>query len=156
MKASMVLEPQTAVAFSEKQWKRLFKLPNKCSECWDPEYVATVRFGELKLLHYGACEYFMCVPIINAPYARIFVFGTYEVPDLIIDREREAVITALKKHRGFRKLLDEYRAGKLMWAYASEFDNVRDKKYPVFYVILNNSRSPVEIPVVSGKSKARG
>jgi hypothetical protein len=43
-----------------------------------------------------------------------------------------------------------------MWAYASEFDNVRDKKYPVFYVILNNSRSPVEIPVVSGKSKARG
>ncbi len=60
-----VLEPQDAVAFSERQWKNLLKLPSECSECWDPEYVATVRLGELKLLHYGACEYFMCMPIIK-------------------------------------------------------------------------------------------
>ena len=152
----VVLEPYDAVAFSERQWKSLLKLPTKCLECWDPEYVATVRLGELKLLHHGTCEYFMCVSVINAPYARIFVFGTYEVPDLIIDREREAVIGALKRNRSFRKLLDEYRVGKLVWAHASEFDDVRDKKYPVFYVILNNLRSPIEIPVVSEKPKVGG
>jgi hypothetical protein len=156
MKAPIVLEPYNAIAFSERQWRSLLKLPTECSECWDPEYVATVRFGELKLLRYGACEYFMCVPIINAPYARIFVFGTYEVPDLIIDSERKAVIAALKRNRSFRKLLDEYRAGKLMWAYSGEFDDVRDERYPVFYVILNNSRSSIEIPVLSGKPKLGG
>jgi hypothetical protein len=86
-----------AIAFSERQWEKVLKLRKSFPECWDPEYVATVRFGELKLLHHGTCEYFMCVPIINAPYARIFTFGTYEVPDLIIDREKAAVIAALKK-----------------------------------------------------------
>jgi hypothetical protein len=84
------------------------------------------------------------------------VFGTYEVPDLIIDSERKAVIAALKRNRSFRKLLDEYQAGKLMWAYSSEFDDVRKRKYPVFYVILNNSNSPIEIPVLSGKPKLGG
>jgi hypothetical protein len=156
MRRPIVLEPHTAIAFSERQWRNLLKLPAGCSECWDPEYVANVCIGELKLLHYGACEYFMCVPVINSPYARIFVFGTYEVPDLIIDRDKAAVITALKKHRGFRRLLNKYRAGKLMWAYASEFDDVRKRKYPVFYVILNNSNSPVEIPALSGNSKVGG
>jgi hypothetical protein len=136
-----------AIAFSERQWEKVLKLRKSFPECWDPEYVATVRFGELKLLHHGTCEYFMCVPIINAPYARIFTFGTYEVPDLIIDREKAAVIAALKKHRGFRRLLNEYRAGKLMWAYISDFDDVRNEKYPVFYVILNNADSPVELVI---------
>jgi len=138
---------KAAIAFSERQWKKLLKLPTEYPDCWDPEYAATVRLGELKLLHHGTCEYFMCVPIINAPYARIFTFGTYEVPDLIIDKEKAAVISALKKHRGFRRLLDEYRAGKLIWAYAREFDDVRKRKYPVFYVILNNANSPVELIV---------
>jgi len=134
-----------AIAFSERQWKNLLKLPTEYPDCWDSEYVATVRLGGLKLLHHGTCEYFMCVPVINAPYARIFVFGTYEVPDLIIDKEKAAVIAALKKHRGFRRLLNKYKAGKLVWAHASEFDDVRDNEYPVFYVILNNADSPVEL-----------
>jgi len=134
-----------AIAFSERQWEKVLKLRKSFPECWDPEYVATVSLGELKLLHHGTCEYFMCVPVINAPYARIFTFGTYDVPDLIIDEERRAVIAALKKHKGFRRLLNKYRAGKLIWAYASEFDDVRKRKYPVFYVILNNANSPVEL-----------
>ncbi len=95
----------------------------------------------------------------KVPYARIFVFGTYEVTALIIDRERETVITALKRNRSFRRLLrllDKYQAGKLVWAYDSEFDDVRDKKYPVFYVLLNNSKSPIEIPVLSVNSKVGG
>jgi hypothetical protein len=156
MRRQIVLEPQAAIAFSERQWEKVLKLRKSFPECWDPEYVATVSFGEVKLLHHGTCEYFMCVPIINAPYARIFTFGTYEAPDLIIDEERRAVINALKRNRSFRKLLDKYQTGKLMWAYDSEFDDVRKRKYPVFYVILNNSRSSIEIPVLSGKPKVGG
>jgi len=136
-----------AIAFSERQWEKVLKLRKSFPECWDPEYVDTVRLGELKLLHHGTCEYFMCVPIINAPYARIFTFGTYEVPDLIIDKEKASVITALKKHRGFRRLLNKYQAGKLIWAYVSEFNDVREKKFPTFYVVVNTSRSPVELLV---------
>jgi hypothetical protein len=138
---------QAAVAFSERQWVKVLKLRKSFPECWDPEYAATIRFGEVELVHHGTCEYFVCVPIINAPYARILTFGTYEIPDLIIDEEKEAVITALKKHRGFKRLLNEYHAGKLIWAHSSEFDDVREKKFPTFYVVINTSQSPVELVV---------
>jgi len=136
-----------AIAFSERQWEKVLKLRKRFPECWDPEYAAEVRIGELKLLHHGTCEYFMCVPVINAPYARILTFGTYEIPDLIIDKEKEAVISALKRHRGFNRLLNKYHAGKLIWAYASEFDEIRGQKFPTFYVIINTSRFPVELLV---------
>jgi hypothetical protein len=147
LKTKVVLEPRTAIAFSERQWKNLFKLPTKCSECWDPEYVAAFHLGDVKLLHHGTCEYFVCVPVIDAPYARVFVYGTYDIPDLIIDWEKKAVIEALKKNASFRRLLNKYRSGKLMWAFASVFDEVRDEKYPVFYVIINNSKASIEIPI---------
>jgi hypothetical protein len=136
-----------AVAFSERQWEKVLKLRKRFPECWDPEYAATVPFGEVKLVHHGTCEYFMCVPIINAPYAKILTFGTYEIPDLIIDKEKEAVIAALKENRSFRRLLNKYKSGKLIWAHASEFDEVRKEKFPTFYVVINTSRSEVELLV---------
>jgi hypothetical protein len=136
-----------AIAFSERQWEKVLKLRKNFPECWDPEYAATVPFGEVKLVHHGTCEYFMCVPVINAPYARIIAFGTYDIPDLIIDEEKRAVINALKKHRGFQRLLNKYHAGKLVWAHASEFDGVRGQKFPTFYVIINTSQEPVELLV---------
>jgi hypothetical protein len=136
---------KAAIAFSERQWEKVLKLRKNFPECWDPEYAATIRFGEVELVHHGTCEYFVCVPVINAPYARILTFGTYEIPDLIIDEEKEAVITALKKHRGFKRLLNEHQTGKLIWAYSSEFDDVRRRKFPTFYVVVNTSQSPVEM-----------
>jgi hypothetical protein len=45
---------------------------------------------------------------------------------------------------------------RLMWAYSSEFDEVRDRKYPVFYVMLNDSKSPIEVPLLSGNTKTVG
>jgi hypothetical protein len=136
-----------AIAFSERQWEKVLKLRKRFPECWDPECAAVVPFGGVKLMHHGTCEYFMCVPVINAPYARIFTFGTYEIPDLIIDKEKEAVITALKENRSFRRLLNKYKSGKLIWAHASEFNEVRGWKFPNFYVIVNTSQEPVELSI---------
>jgi hypothetical protein len=84
------------------------------------------------------------IPAGQSP-AVLKIFFNPPPQEVSIDREKAAVITALKKHRGFRRLLSEYRAGKLILAYASEFDDVRNEKYPVFYVILNNADSPVEL-----------
>jgi hypothetical protein len=79
------------------------------------------------------------------PYAKVLTFGTYEKADLIVDKEKEAVLKALKRHRTFQRLLNTYGWAEIIWAYVSEFDKVRKRKLPTFYVVVNTSHSPVEL-----------
>jgi len=139
------IEPYKAVAFTEKEWKELLKFPTDCPHCWDPEYVFEVS----GLVHTGADEYFV-VGDDDEPYAKIIVFGV-ESSDLILDWAKRAALDALKRHRDFRKLLRRYGVGGIVWAFSSEFDDVRHLKYPTFYVIVNDSKSVIRIPLRSKK-----
>jgi len=134
------LEPGQAMAFTEREWKELLKLPTDCPHCWDPEY--TFRVGNL--VRSGADEYFV-VGAVDAPYAKIIVFGM-ESSDLILDWKKRAVLDALKKHKSFCKLLNRYGVAKVVWVFADMFDKVRNRKYPTFYVVINDSKSVIEIP----------
>jgi hypothetical protein len=138
--AMIKLEPRQAIAFTEREWKELLNFPVDCRHCWDPEYTLKIN----GLVHTGADEYFI-VGAVDAPYAKIIVFGV-ESSDLILDWKKRAVLDALKKHKNFRKLLNRYQFAKIVWSYADMFDDVRNKKYPVFYVIVNDSKSVIEIP----------
>jgi hypothetical protein len=138
-----------AIAFSERQWEKVLKLRKNFPECWDPEYAAEVRIGNVKVWHSGDCEYFVCTSKnidLTTPYAKILTFGTYEKADLVVDKEKEAVLKALKKHRAFQQLLKVYGWAEIVWAHLREFDSVR-KKLPTFYVVVNTSQSPVELLV---------
>ena len=140
-----VLKPGAAMAFTEEGWKR-----------WrDLARVFLIEKG-IKLLHYGANEYFMCVPVINAPFAKVVVITVDEVH--LTEDDKGAVVEALRKSRAFMSLMKKRNVpmAGLMWAYSSEFDEVRDRKYPVFYVMLNDSNSPIEVPLLSGNSKVGG
>jgi len=134
------LESRNAVAFTEKEWKELLNFPTNCPYCWDPEYIFKIG----KIGRTGADEYFV-VGAVDAPYAKIIVFGV-ESSDLILDWKKRAVLDALKKHKSFRKLLNRYGVARIMWAFADIFDDVRDRKYPTFYVVINDSKSVIEIP----------
>jgi hypothetical protein len=137
-----------AIAFSERQWEKVLKLRKSFPECWDPEYAAGVRIGDVKVWHSGDCEYFVCTSKdlrYAHPYAKVLTFGTYEKADLIVDAEKVAVLKALKRHRTFQRLLKIYGRAKILWAYLREFDQVRKKKLPTFYVVVNTSHSPVEL-----------
>jgi len=139
-----------AVAFSERQWEKVLKLRKNFPECWDPEYAAEVRIGNVKVWHSGDCEYFVCTSKdlrYTHPYAKVLTFGTYEKADLIGDEEKAAVLKALKRHRTFQKLLKTYGWAEIVWAYVSEFDFVRKMKLPTFYVVVNTSKSPVELVI---------
>jgi hypothetical protein len=139
-----------AIAFSERQWEKVLKLRKRFPECWDPELAVGVRIGGVKVWHSGDCEYFVCTSKdlrFAHPYAKVLTFGTYEKADLIVDKEKEAVLKALKRHRAFQKLLKMYKAAEIVWAYVSEFNEVRKAKMPTFYVVVNNSYSPVELIV---------
>jgi len=139
-----------AVAFSERQWEKVLKLRKSFPECWDPEYAAEVRIGNVKVWHSGDCEYFVCTSKdlrYTHPYAKVLTFGTYEKADLIGDEEKAAVLKALKRHRTFQKLLKTYGWAEIVWAYVSEFDFVRKMKLPTFYVVVNTSKSPVELVI---------
>jgi hypothetical protein len=140
-----VLKPSKAVAFTEKGWERWKRIAR--------EYF--IEKG-IRLIRYGANEYFMCVSVIDAPFARVIVITVDEVH--LTEDDKRAVVEALRESRAFVSLMKERRVpvARLMWAYSSEFDGVRDGKYPVFYVILNNSKFPIEIPVVSEKPKVGG
>ncbi|NAZ24039.1 MAG: hypothetical protein GU346_06275 [Thermocrinis sp.] len=138
---TQVLKPKAAIAFTEKGWKRWRGL--------------AIEKG-IKLLHYGANEYFMCVPVINAPFAKVVVITVDEV--YLTEDDKRAVVEALRKSRAFMSLMKRRNipVARLMWAYSSEFDEVRDRKYPVFYVVLNDSNSPIEVPLLSGNTKTVG
>jgi hypothetical protein len=136
------LEPRTAIAFSENEWKELFNASTNCTHCWDPEYVVEVN----KFQRTGADEYFI-VGAVNAPYAKILVFSVYDIPRLTIDWQKRAVLEALKMHKDFCKLLNKHGIARLMWAFADEFDKMRNRKYPIFYVVINDSKSTIEIPL---------
>jgi hypothetical protein len=135
------LEPRMAIALTKKEWKELLNFPTDCAHCWDPEYVFEID----RLKRTGANEYFI-TGAVDAPYARVFVFGVYDVPDLIIDWQKRAVLNALKEHKDFCKLLNRYGIARIVWAFADMFDKVRDRKYPTFYVVINDSKSTIEIP----------
>ncbi len=139
-----------AIAFSERQWEKVLKLRKSFPECWDPEYAAGVQIGNVKVWHSGDCEYFVCTSKdlrYAEPYAKVLTFGTYEKADLIVDKEKEAVLRALKRHRTFQRLLKRYGRAEILWAYVSEFDGVRKMKLPTFYVVVNTSHSPVELVI---------
>ena len=140
----MRLEPRTAIAFSEKEWRELLRLPTDCHHCWDPEYTFEVRIGGIELKRSGCNEYFICGPI-DAPWARVIVFGIYDTPDLVINWQKKAVLDSLKRNRRFRWLLSRYKVARLLWAFADMFDQVRERNYPTFYVIVNDTKSAVEI-----------
>jgi len=137
-----------AIAFSERQWEKMLKLRKRFPECWDPEYAAEVGIGNVKVWHSGDCEYFVCTSKdlrYAHPYAKVLTFGTYEKADLIGDEEKAAVLKALKRHRTFQRL--KYGWAEIVWAYVSEFDSVRKRKFPTFYVVVNTSHFPVELIV---------
>jgi len=126
----------------------VLKLRKRFPECWDPEYAAGVGIGGVKVWHSGDCEYFVCTSKdlrYAEPYAKVLTFGTYEKADLIGDEEKVAVLRALKRHRTFQRLLKVYGRAEIIWAYVSEFDDVRRNKFPTFYVVVNTSHSPVEL-----------
>jgi hypothetical protein len=139
-----------AIAFSERQWVKVMKLRKSFPECWDPEYAAGVRIGNVKVWHSGDCEFFVCTSEnldYATPYAKVLTFGIAEAADLIVREEKIAVLKALKRHRTFQKLLKRYGWAEIVWAYVNEFDEVRRRKFPTFYVVVNTSSSPVELLV---------
>ena len=140
-----VIKPNTAIAFTEEGWKR-----------WRDLARAFLIEKGIKLLYYGANEYFMCVSVINAPFAKVIVITVDEVH--LTEDDKRAVVEALRKSRAFMSLMRKRNVpvARLMWAYSSEFDNVRDRKYPIFYALLNDSKSPIEVPLLSGNSKVVG
>jgi len=104
----------------------------------------------VKVWHSGDCEYFVCTSKdlrYAQPYAKVLTFGTYEKADLIGDEDKAAVLKALKRHRTFQKLLKTYGWAEIVWAYVREFDSVRRKKLPTFYVVINTSPEAVELIV---------
>ena len=132
-----VLEPHTAIAFSERQW-----------EAWKSAAKDYLVERDISIIITGLRGYL--------PFARVVIitFGDVE----ITDKEKEAVVEALKKNRSFRRLME--RAGvsdvKLVWRNTEGSDwvldekghvKLRDKKPPAFYVIVNDEEKPVEIPV---------
>ncbi len=130
------LEPHTAIAFSERQWER-----------WRAVARDYLVERDISLIITGLRGYL--------PFARVVIitFGDVE----ITDSEKEAVVEALKRNRSFRRLME--RAGGfagVVWenTYGDDFvmdENghirLKGKTPPVFYVMVNDTEKPVEIPV---------
>jgi hypothetical protein len=130
------LEPHSAIAFSERQWKR-----------WKSATKNYFVERDISLIITGLRGYL--------PFARVVIvtFGDVE----ITDREKEAVADALGRNRSFRRLMaSDGGNSQLVWENTHGSDLVmgedgrirlRGKKPPVFYVIVNDKEKPVEIPV---------
>ncbi len=130
------LEPHTATAFSERQWERWRVVARDYLVEKDISIIKTGLRGQL-------------------PFARVVIITFSDVE--ITDSEKEAVVEALKRNRSFRRLME--RAGgdvQLVWenTYGDDFvmdENgrirLKGKTPPVFYVVVNDTEKPVEIPV---------
>jgi hypothetical protein len=130
------LEPHTAIAFTERQWKRWREVAR--------DYLVE---RDISLIITGLRGYL--------PFARVVVitFGDVE----ITDDEKEAVVEALKRNRSFRRLMERAGGvGQLVWEDTQGGDLVIGedgrirligKKPPVFYVLVNDKERAVEIPV---------
>ncbi len=130
------LEPHTAIAFSERQWERWRAVARDYLVERDISLIITGLRGQL-------------------PFARIVVITFSDVE--ITDSEKEAVAEALRRNRSFRRLME--KAGGfagVVWENTHGSDLVMDeegrirlkgKKPPVFYVLVNDTEKPIEIPV---------
>ena len=130
------LKPHTAIAFTERQWKRWREVAR--------DYLVE---RDISLIITGLRGYL--------PFARVVIitFGDVE----ITDSEKEAVVEAVKRNRSFRRLME--RAGGfagVVWenTYGDDFVmdeeghvRLKGKTPPVFYVMVNDTEKPVEIPV---------
>ena len=130
------LEPHTAIAFSERQWER-----------WKRAVKDYLVEKDISIMITGLRGYL--------PFARVVVITFDDVE--ITDREKEAAADALRKSRSFRRLMEKAGGeGQLVWEDTQGSDLVmgedgrirlRGKKPPVFYVLVNDTEKPVEIPV---------
>jgi hypothetical protein len=132
------LLPNQAVAFSEKQYQRFLK--------------QVKSLNELQLYRHGENQFYTAIPLLKSylPFAEIKVI-TVE-PDRIFTHETKPIREALKRNKAFRQLLKKgnYPVWQLVWKYSfsiDEFEEIKKLRYPVFYVILNNSNEVVEISV---------
>lgn len=134
MRNALKLEPNKAVAFSEKQYQRFLKQAKNLKELYkhaeNQFYAATpllttyLPFVEVKVLTVEPC--------------RIFAS---------IESDMKPIKEALKNNKSFRKLIR--LSWTMVWKFSfsiDEFEEIKKIKYPVFYVILNNSDQTIEIP----------
>jgi hypothetical protein len=131
------LEPHTAIAFTERHWNN-----------WVRRATDYLIEKEIYLMITGLRGYL--------PFARVVVITFGKVGDEITDDEKEAVVKALKRNRSFRRLMGRAGGGQLVWENTHGSDllidehgrvRLRSKKPPVFYVLVNDKKKPVEIPV---------
>jgi len=130
------LEPHTAITFSERQWERWKKASR--------DYLVE---RDISLIITGLRGYLSFARVV------VITFGDVE----ITDSEKEAVVEVLKRNRSFARLME--KAGGfagVVWENTHGGDFVMDekgrirlkgKKPPVFYVLVNDTEKPVEIPV---------
>jgi hypothetical protein len=140
------LNPNEALVLSEKQLEQFFKRIKLLKE--------RNEFN-INLYRHAENKFYTAIPLFKTylPFAEIEVITTE--PDRIFDsveNEVKPIRQALKRNKRFKLLLESKNipVWQLVWKYSfsvEEFEEIRKIKYPLFYVILNNSRESIEIPL---------
>jgi len=139
------LEANQALAFSEKQWKRFIKQVKQLKE----------QGGiNISIYSHGENEFYTAIPLLKTslPFAEVKVITVEPERIFTIDDETKIIRQALKKSRGFKRIvnLNNVPVWELVWKYSfsvEDFEEIRKIEYPLFYVVLNNSKESIEIPL---------